>query len=199
MHAKRPLDRCRLNHWRPAAGEILLCAVLYMTLFMGANMAFAAEPNDKSSQGDFAVAATVVQARARAQLLHETIHGMLQVMHRDFFDEESQHAIPSASMEDVFHELERGFGVQVKWLNVHTDVLNVDHNPTTEFERAAAKVIAAGGELHEQTTADRYQYAGRIRLASQCLKCHVKNRLTADERSAGLAISMPLGERPVVK
>ena len=113
-------------------------------------------------------------------------------MHRDFFDEDDAHAIPSASLEDVFSELARSHGVDVKWLNVHTDELNVDHQPADEFEKQAAKAIEQGKQQFESTSEGRYRFAGRIRLASQCLKCHVKNRITTTDRSAGLLISMPI-------
>ncbi len=131
-------------------------------------------------------------ARARAQLLHEMIHGTLQVMHRDFFDEDDAHAIPSASLEDVFHEMSRSFQVNIKWLNVNTDVVNIDHQPENKFEKDAATRLAAGEEFVESSAADRYHFAGSIRLRSQCLKCHVKNRTSTKDRTAGLVISMPL-------
>ena len=70
---------------------------------------------------------SVAEARSRAMLLHEMIRGTLQVVHRDFFDEDNAHAIPSSSLEDVFHEMERGYDVTLKWLTVNTDVVNVDH------------------------------------------------------------------------
>ncbi len=52
------------------------------------------------------------EARSRAKLLHEMVRGALQIMHRDFFDEENAHAIPSASLEDVFHEMGKSYDVQ---------------------------------------------------------------------------------------
>lgn len=143
-------------------------------------------------------ASSVTEARFRARLLHETIRGTLQVMHRDFFDEDNAHAIPSASLEDVFDELARGYQVDVKWLVVDTDVVNVDHRPSNAFEMAAVKALASGKkrfELADQFGSSqqaRYRYAGPIRLASQCLKCHVKRRTSNEERVAGLVISMPL-------
>jgi hypothetical protein len=39
------------------------------------------------------------------------VRGALQIMHRDFFDEENAHAIPSASLEDVFHEMGKSYDV----------------------------------------------------------------------------------------
>lgn len=119
--------------------------------------------------------ALVAEARARARLLQETIRGSLHIIHRDFFDEDDAHAIPSASLEDVFAELSRRYHVDVKWLNVQTDVLNIEHQPADQFERQAAVAIDKGELQFDKTINDRYRFAGSIRLGSQCLKCHVKN------------------------
>ena len=135
---------------------------------------------------------TVVEARDRSKLLYETIRGVLQVVHRDLFDDEDTFAIPSRSMEDVFDELESSHGVEVRWLTVNADVLNVDHKPRDAFEKAAVKALAAGSRQFEKTEANVYRYAGPIRLASQCLKCHVKLRTSTEDRTSGLVISMPL-------
>ena len=132
------------------------------------------------------------EARARAKLLHETIHGALQVMHRDFFDDEEAVAIPSGSLEDVFRVLAESHGVEIGWLNVETDVLNIEHEPKDRFEEQAAKALAAGRDEYEQAGADQYRYAGAIRLGSQCLKCHVKRRTSTEDRTAGLVIRMPV-------
>ncbi len=136
--------------------------------------------------------ATVAEARARAQLLFEMIHGTLQVVHRDFFEEDDALAIPSASLEDVFHELSVSYDVKLKWLVVNADALNVDHQPSDAFEKQAVESLAAGKPLVETTENGRYRFAGPIRLPSQCLKCHVKRRTTNTDRTAGLLISMPL-------
>lgn len=136
--------------------------------------------------------ATIVEARSRAQLLFEMIHGTLQVVHRDFFEEDDALAIPSASLEDVFHELSVSYDVKLKWLVVNADALNVDHLPADAFEKKAVEALAAGKPLVETTENGRYRFAGPIRLPSQCLKCHVKRRTTNTDRTAGLLISMPL-------
>ncbi len=145
----------------------------------------------------FPPATTFIEARSRARLLHETIRGTLQIMHRDFFDEENAPAIPSASMEDVFDELSHGFQVDLKWLIVETDITNVDHQADGEFELAAVKALKSGAMQYEALENNRYRFAGPIRLASQCLKCHVKHRTSTEDRTAGLLISMPveLGKR----
>ncbi|KAA5539764.1 DUF3365 domain-containing protein [Roseiconus nitratireducens] len=135
------------------------------------------------------------EARSRARLLHELVHGTLQIMHRDFFDEDNAHAIPSASLEDVFHEMADRFQVKMKWLIVNTDVVNVDHEAKTKFEEDAVKALAAGKPFVEQTTEGLYRFVGPIRLGSQCLKCHVKRRTDNRDRTAGLVITMPLNDR----
>lgn len=135
---------------------------------------------------------SISEARARAMLLHESMRGTLQVVHRDFFDEDNAHAIPSASLEDVFEALAESYGVRLKWLIVETDIVNVDHQAEDEFEKAAVVALKSGKPTHEAVEQTGYRFAGRIRLASQCLKCHVKHRTSTEDRSAGLLISMPL-------
>lgn len=139
-------------------------------------------------------ATTETEARSRALLLHEMVGGTLQIVHRDFFDDDNAHAIPSASLEDVFHEMEKSFNVQLKWLAVNTDIVNFDHQAKTEFEKSAVTSLAAGEPFVEQVTPDRYQFAGPIRLGSQCLKCHVKLRTSNEDRTAGLVVTMPISK-----
>lgn len=138
---------------------------------------------------------TVAEARGRAQLLHETVHGALQVMHRDLFREDESLTIPSRSLEDVFGELARSYDVEVRWLAVNTEAMNVDHNAQTEFERDAVKALASGKTEFESSEGAVYRHAGVIRLASQCLKCHVPNRTSTKDRAAGLVIVMPLADK----
>lgn len=159
---------------------------------------FADEPASSQPPSTDSVppARTATEARVRARMLHEMVRGTLQVMHRDFFDEDNAHAIPSASLEDVFHEIGESYDVQMKWLIVNTDIVNVDHEAETEFEKAAVKALSKGKPFTEATTADSYQFAGPIRLGSQCLKCHVKRRTNNEDRTAGLVITMPLLEKP---
>ena len=136
------------------------------------------------------------EARSRAKLLHEMVRGSLQIMHRDFFDQENAHAIPSASLEDVFHELGKSSYVQMKWLTVNTDLVNVDHQAKSDFEKAAVKELAAGKQMAEMVEELSYQYAGAIRLGSQCLKCHVQRRTSNEDRTAGVVITMPIHAAP---
>lgn len=159
---------------------------------------FCAEPPAESPSPSQNVGSTptVDEARDRARILHETIHGALQVVHRDFFDEDAVRTLPSQSLEDVFLELERSFGVSIRWISVNAKAMNVDHEPRDEFEKKAAKALAAGRQEYESFEAGEadapgeYRHAGKIRLASQCLKCHVPNRTSTEDRIAGLTIRM---------
>ena len=168
---------------------LLNSLILFFAVAAGAG-----EPKQPMSSGAFQVATHEAEARSRAKLLHELVHGTLQIMHRDFFDDDESHSIPSASLEDVFHEMQRSFGVEMKWLVVNTDVVNVDHRAETTFDQQAVKALAAGKPFAEQASAERYRFAGPIRLGSQCLKCHVKRRTDNDDRTAGLVITMPLAK-----
>ncbi|WP_404308794.1 c-type heme family protein [Neorhodopirellula lusitana] len=149
-------------------------------------------PNEGQKEPRVPAATSIHEARARAMLLHESIRGTLQVVHRDFFDEDNAREIPSASLEDVFAELAASYDVKLKWLIVETDIVNVDHQPEDLFEKEAVIALKQGKQSHEGVVDSRYRFAGPIRLASQCLKCHVKQRTSTEDRTAGLLISMPL-------
>lgn len=135
---------------------------------------------------------TIVEARGRARILHETLHGTLQVMHRDFFREDEGLKIPSRSLEDVFRELERSYGVELRWLAVDTKAMDIDHEARDEFEKEAVRVLRSGKSEYENSTENRYRHAGRIRLSATCLTCHASRRSSNDDRFAGLVITMPL-------
>lgn len=156
-----------------------------------ANLGFCALGADGQSADQAAVLpATEQEAQARARVLHETIHGALQVMHRDFFDPNQRLSIPSRSLEDVFKELARSRQVNVRWLAVNAEPMNIDNKPRDDFEREAAKQLAAGRAEYETLEGNVYRFAGSIRLASQCLKCHAPRRTSTEDRVAGLVISM---------
>ena len=157
------------------------------------------EPNnneaDRAAEINKNSPASVQEARGRARILHETLHGSLQVMHRDFFREDEGLKIPSRSLEDVFSELSRSYGVKLSWIAVDLKAMNVDNEPQSEFEKAAAGALKSGKEEFESVTNDEFRYAGRIRLSATCLSCHASRRSSNDDRAAGLVITMPLKER----
>jgi hypothetical protein len=178
---------------------ILICVLVSLTgapLFRSSGDAAGAE-DPKSGDVQEATSSkngpgSVAEARDRARLLHETLHGALQVMHRDFFDDEEPKRIPSKSLEDVFSELARSHNVKVQWLAVNSEALSIDHKPRNEFEKQAVKALSSGEKEYESVTGNSYRYVGSIKLASQCLKCHLPNRTSTRDRAAGLVITMPL-------
>lgn len=136
---------------------------------------------------------TVEEARNRARLLHESFHGALQVMHRDFFDPDDRDRIPSATLEDVFVVLARQFDVRLRWLGVNAKTMDVDHEPQDQFEKEAVAALASGQGEFEKIENGLYRFAGAIELHNQCLKCHVPMRTRLQNRTAGLVISMRFG------
>jgi hypothetical protein len=135
---------------------------------------------------------SVDEARERAELLHETIHATLHAVHRDFYREDEGLPIPAASLGKVFRALEEQQGVSLRWLAVDGEAMNVDHKARDEFERAAVKSIQDGPKPHESAEGGVYRRAAAITLTSECLKCHVPNRKSTEDRSAGLIVSMRL-------
>ncbi len=135
---------------------------------------------------------TAAEARARALVLHETFEAALHAMHHHYYREDEGLPIPGVVMKDVFRELANRRGVQLRWLAVDGQAMNVAHLPQDDFERAAVKALAAGDENYDHAENGTYRYAGMICLTSECLKCHVPNRKSTEERSAGILISMPV-------
>ena len=174
--------------------------ILAVCLASGLGLAMAGEESaaEPKRAGPAATAADVeatqvAEARLRSRLLHEAIHGSLQVMHRDFFrDGDDRQPIPSESLEDVFSELEETWQVKVRWLAVNAKVMNARNRPKSDFDGLAVKAITDGGEMYEASADGVYQYAGKINLGNQCLKCHAPDRTSLEDRKAAVVISMPL-------
>ena len=145
-------------------------------------------------QADLAAALphTVDEARARARLLHEAFHGALQIMHRDFFREEQRLAIPSKSLTDVFREMKRTHRVELRWMAVNTNVMNIEHEPRDDFDRAAVKALSGDKDEFDQLVDGQFRYAGSVHLSASCVKCHVRSRTSNDSRKAALMITIPL-------
>jgi hypothetical protein len=135
---------------------------------------------------------TVKEARGRVRLLHEVIRGALQVMHRDFFDEDDAGRIPSSSLEEMFEAVEEEHGVKLKWLGVNAKIMNSDHKAVDEFEKKAVKAIAGGAQEFDSVEGKSLRFVGAIRLHNSCLKCHVPFRDSLETRFAGLSISIPV-------
>jgi len=112
-------------------------------------------------------------------------------MHRDFFDDDEAGTLPSQALDDVFEEMARSWSVEIRWMGVNA-TKGIDHRPKDRFEERAAAALLSGKKEYEQIENGRYRYVGMIRLQNECLKCHVRDRTTLEDRVAGLAISFPL-------
>ena len=135
---------------------------------------------------------TANEAWRQAEILHDTLHSTLQHVHHRFYREDEGLLLPAAVMKEVFADVERQQGIQLRWLAVEGQAMNTDHKPQNEFERAAFKALAAGKPAYEETTEGIYRRAGPITLSNQCLKCHVPDRKSTEDRTAGLIIAIPV-------
>jgi hypothetical protein len=133
-----------------------------------------------------------VEARARAEILHEALHATLQIVHHTYFSEDDGMPIPAATLREVFREMSQRQKVELRWLAVNAQAMNVDHQPRDDFEKDAAKAIAAGQDSYELAENGTYRRAGLITLGSECLKCHLPNRTSNKSRAAALVIAMPM-------
>ncbi len=184
---------------------IISISLLFITQFSSLNTSdqlFAADdektetnaPVD-SKEFPLELPATVAEARGRARLLYESLHGTLQVVHRDFFDEEESLTTPSKTLEDVFEELARTQKVTLNWIAVDTTAMNIDHKARGEYQKKVVDVLSSGKNEYEEVKDNTYLFAGSIRLSSRCLKCHVPRRSNNKNRTAALLISMPMKEK----
>ncbi|YCM43976.1 DUF3365 domain-containing protein [Verrucomicrobiaceae bacterium 227] len=139
------------------------------------------------------------EAKVRAQILHDTIHATLQLVHRDFFDPLEMDLIPSATLDEVFEEIEEKWAIEIRWLGVEGKTMSVDHKPRDKFEKKAAEALAKGAKEFESMEGRTFRRAAPIVLHNACLKCHVPNRTSLEDRVAGLVISMALAQKEAAK
>ena len=152
-----------------------------------------AEPAKSSvTDEDKARDVNIVHARRLASILFESVHGSLQVMHRDLFREDESVKIPSRSLEDVFSVLNRKHKVELRWLSVDTQAMNIDHEPSSEFEKEVVRHLRTQESNFESVEGNQFHFAGRIRLSTTCLSCHVPRRSDNDDRFAGLLMTFDL-------
>lgn len=135
----------------------------------------------------------IAVVRRQAEILHSAMHSALRVVHDRYYREDEGLMIPAAAVGEVFDEVERDQKIQLRWLAVEGLAMNVDHSARTDFERDAVKALTAGMPFIETVEKDVYRRAGPITLSNHCLKCHLPDRKSTRDRTAGLIISIPLG------
>lgn len=136
---------------------------------------------------------TIAKAREQAKLMHTVYAATLDAMHHHFFRRERA-VLPARALEDVFEDVERQANVKARWIAVNTKAMSINHEPKTDFEKNAAKAIAAGKAEFELVADGYYHRVGPIPLGSGCVSCHTGffAKAPTSPRFAGLVISVPL-------
>jgi len=137
-------------------------------------------------------APTLDQARRQAEILHSSMHATLQIVHHYYYREDEGLLLPAATLQEVFAAIEQEQQIKLRWLAVEGQVMNTDHAAKDDFEHAAVKALQAGQPFYERTENGVLRRAAPITLTNQCLKCHVPDRKSTEDRTAGLIISMPV-------
>jgi hypothetical protein len=106
---------------------------------------------------------TVAEARERAKLLHDVYAATLDALHHHFFRRDRA-VLPARAMEDVFAAMDKKSGIKAGWISVNTKAMSINHEPKTDFEKQAAKALAADKGEFELTEKGYYRRAGAIPL-----------------------------------
>ena len=132
------------------------------------------------------------EARRQAQVLHAAMHSTLQLVHHRYYREDEALPIPAAMLKEVFAELEKEQHVKLRWLVVEGQAMNADHQPRDSFENDAVQALKSKSQSFERVEKGVYRRAGPITLTNHCLKCHVPDRRSTENRIAGLIIAIPI-------
>jgi len=140
---------------------------------------------------------TLEEARGRAKLLHATYESTLIAVHRAYFTEGNRQPVPARVLEGVFYWMDQENKTNTHWISVNTEAMNLDHQPESDIEKKAAKVLASGEEQFELIEDGVYHHAGAITLVASCLRCHEPNLFQKQKRKrvAGLVISIPIKKK----
>lgn len=135
---------------------------------------------------------TTDEARSRAKLLHAAIRSTLRVVHDRYYREDEALPIPAAAMGEIFKDIESMEHIKLRWLAVEGQAMNTDHVAQDAFEAEAVNALKAGKPSHEEATEHIYRRAAPITLSNHCLKCHMPDRKSTKDRTAGLIIAIPI-------
>lgn len=180
-------------------GAIALCCLAVGLTFRSPAAIAGEAQEDKKSRapqpaGDGKVV-TVGEARERAKLLHNIYAATLDVMHHHFFRRE-QPVLPARALEEVFDEMSRQSNIKAAWIAVNAKAMSIHHEPKSDFEKNAARAIAAGKGEFEVIENGYYHRAGAIPLGDSCISCHTGffSKAPQTKRFAGLVISVPINQ-----
>jgi len=180
---------------KSVTGAVLLftAACLLCVLQTGASGQGDKTPSIAAAPAKEPPSAAIAAARAQAKLMHSIYAATLDSMHHHFFRRERA-VLPARALEDVFEDVERQANVKARWIAVNTKAMSINHEPKTDFEKNAAKAIAAGKDDFEMIADGYYHRVGPIPLGSGCISCHTGffAKAPTSPRFAGLVISVPL-------
>lgn len=151
----------------------------------------ATDDKPKNAHGEPRIPLAV--ARDRALLMHQIYTTTLEVMHDRYFHADRS-VVPARAMEDVFENLERDTGSKANWISVNLRAMSINHDPSTEFEKLAARELGKGESAYEAVDNGIYRRATPIPLHGGCVSCHAgfNPRPSKTPKLAGLVISMPV-------
>jgi hypothetical protein len=167
-------------------------AMISFAIFVVSMTLIAAEEPADATKVPNTTPIPAAEARRQAELLHEAFHATLQTIHHQYYRNDQGMTVPAVTMKSVFRELEERRKIEIRWLAVNAQAMNIDHQPKTDFEKDAAKALSAGAEQFEVVDGNVYRHVGAILLQSECLKCDLPNRTSNKSRLAALLISIPL-------
>ncbi|MCA9080530.1 MAG: DUF3365 domain-containing protein [Planctomycetaceae bacterium] len=174
-----------------------LCTSVVALVLGASGLLLADEPSTSNAESNNPVTLTVAEARRQAEVLHSAMHAAVQLTHHRYYKEDEGLPIPAVVVEEMFREIAAEQQVELRWLAVEGQAMNTDHKAKTEFEHAAVKALKDGKGNHEEVSGDLYRRAGAITLRNECLKCHVPDRKSTENRTAGLIITIPLKRKAV--
>jgi hypothetical protein len=119
-------------------------------------------------------------------------------MHDRYFHADRS-IVPARAMEDVFSGIEQETGSKANWISVNLKAMSINHEPSTEFEKRAAKEIATGESEVETTEDGYYRRATAIPMTGGCISCHagVFSQPAKSRKFAALIVSIPVTDEPV--
>lgn len=178
----------------PNSVFVLLSLVMITLVVVSLTLVEADDQVQASNQVDATPPAQLHQAEARrqAELLHTSFAGTLSAIHHEYYHNDQGLTIPAMALKSVFRDVEQTHKVELRWLAINAQAMNVDHQPKSQFEKEAAKAITGGAEQFESVEGGMYRRVGAVALQSECLKCHLPNRTSNKTRLAGLMISIPI-------
>ena len=182
---------------------VALACVAMTSLFLYAEPPSGVEPSQEANQESTEKAdskptkrVTVEVARQRAKLSHNIYSATLDAMHHFYFRDDRS-SVPARVLEDVFAEISDQESIEARWIAVNAKAMSIDHRPQNQFEKDAAKAIAAGKASYEVVEDGVYRRAQGISLMNKgCLGCHMGFGASGTvKRFAGLVIEIPVTKK----